>query len=154
MWAVGCLRGKNNSLLDSDFSPLKGTQVPKFTSNNTLTQIGDVVKLNTELIVYLLRKTSLTREEIGKLTPRQFNEIIKEVRYQESVEDYRNQFAAASLLAAIYNTIPRKKGSKVHKATDFISGDMPKRNKTDDSVDKLADEKRIRLPTKELRERK
>lgn len=109
--------------------------------------------MNTELIIYLLRKTSLTREEIGKLTPGQFMEIAKEVRYQESVEDYRNQFAVAALLAAIYNTIPRKKGSKVHKATDFISGDMPtRRNKADDSVDKLAADKGVRLPTKELKE--
>ena len=96
--------------------------------------------MNTESIVYLLRKTSLTREAIGKLTPGQFGEILKEVVYQESVDAFREQYAVASLLAAIYNTIPRKRGSKVFKAGDFLEGDMPERNpKTQSSLDKIAE---------------
>lgn len=108
--------------------------------------------MTTEQIVYLLRKTSLTRVEIGKLTPGQFQEIIKEVYFQESVEEWRRQYAIASLLAAIYNTIPRKRGSKSCKASDFLSGEMPTRN-SENTLEKLAEEKGIRLPTKELKNR-
>ena len=107
-----------------------------------------------EQIIYLLRKTSLTRSEIGKLSPSQFNEILKEVSFQESVENYQNQHGIASLLAAIYNTIPRKRGSKIYKSSDFLSGEMPERNpKPQDSIDKMAEEKGIQLPSKELRTR-
>ena len=110
--------------------------------------------MNTESIVYLLRKTSLTREAIGKLTPAQFNEILKEVYFQESVDNYRHQYSVASILAAIYNTIPRKRGSKTFKASDFLQGEMPQRNpKPKDSLDKMAEDKGVKLPSKELKER-
>lgn len=109
--------------------------------------------MTTEAIVYLLRKTNLTRSEIGKLSPAQFNEILKEVSYQDSVDEYRRQHSIASLLAAIYNTIPRKRGSKVFKASDFLQ-DMPERNpKPQDSIDKLTKDRGIQLPTKELKGR-
>lgn len=110
--------------------------------------------MNIEAIVYLARKLHWAREEIGKLTPRQFNEILKEIYYQESVDTYREQYSVASILAAIYNTIPRKRGSKVYKANDFLKGDMPGRNpKPQDSLDKMAEERGIKLPTKELKGR-
>ncbi len=104
---------------------------------------------NTEAIVYLLRKTSLTRAEIGKLTPSQFAEILKELYYQESVEEYRNQFNVAEVLAAVYNTIPRRQGSKVYKASDFLTGGPPERNpQPENTLDKMAEEKGIKLPTR------
>ena len=110
--------------------------------------------MNTEAICYLLRKTNLTREAIGKLTSAQFQEILKETYYQEATDEYRRQHSVASLLAAIYNTIPRKRGSKVLKASDFLKGDMPERNpKPQDSLDKMAEDRGIKLPTKELRSR-
>lgn len=109
--------------------------------------------MSTESIVYLLRKTNLTRSEIGQLTPIQFNEILKEVYFQESLDIYREQFVAASILAAIYNTIPRKRGSKVYKPSDFLKGEMPERNPTEDSIEKMAKEREVKLPTKELKER-
>ena len=108
---------------------------------------------STEAIIYLARKLHWTRAQIGALTPRQFNEILTEVYYQESVDEYRRQYAIASLLAAIYNTIPRKRGSKVLKASDFLKGDMPQRNQKKDILDELADKRGIKLPSKELRER-
>lgn len=108
--------------------------------------------MTTESIVYLLRKTSLTREGIGKFTPAQFAEIVKEAHFQESIEEWRRQYGIASLLAAIYNTIPRKRGSKILKASDFLLGEMPTRNK-ENTLEKLADEKGIRLPSKELKNR-
>ncbi len=105
--------------------------------------------LTTEQVVYLLRKTSLTRTEIGKLKPDQAIEILREVYFQESVDNYRNQHSVASLMAAIYNTIPRKAGIKTLQAKDFLNGDMPVRGgrKLTD-VDILAKEKGIRLPSK------
>lgn len=108
----------------------------------------------TESIVYLLRKTNLSLREIGNLTPLQFNETLKEAAFQESVDNYRNQYSIASLLAAIYNTIPRKRGSKIYRPNDFLKGDLPERNpKPQDSLDKMAEARGIKLPAKELKER-
>ncbi len=105
---------------------------------------------NTEAIIYLLRKTNLTLESIGKLTPVQFNTILKEVYFQESVDEWRNQHSVASLLAAIYNTIPQKPGHKALTAKDFLSGDMPTREgkRPDTNVEILAKQKGIILPSK------
>ena len=108
--------------------------------------------MNTEAICYLLRKTSLTRSEIGKLTPGQLNAILKEVSYQESADEYRRQHGIATILAAIYNTIPRKRGSKVLKASDFLAGEMPSRNPKNE-VEQLASKHNIKLPTREIKNR-
>jgi len=103
--------------------------------------------VNTEAICYLLRKTSLTRTEIGKLKPEQLQAIAKEVSFQESVEEYRRQHGLASILAAIYNTIPRKRGSRVLKASDFLNGEMPTREvKRLETLETLAKKKGIKLP--------
>lgn len=83
--------------------------------------------MNTEAICYLLRKTSLTLQDIGKLTPAKFKAILEEVYYQESVDNYIQMQHLASLLAAIYNTIPRKWGN-VLTSKDFLQGEEPKRN--------------------------
>jgi hypothetical protein len=106
--------------------------------------------MNTEAIVYLLRKTSLTRTEIGKLKPDQLQAIVKEVYYQESVDEYRKAHSIASILAAIYNTIPRKAGHKALTAKDFLDGDMPTRDgkRPDSNVEILAKQKGIILPSK------
>ncbi len=109
--------------------------------------------MSTEAICYLLRKTSLTRTEIGKLTPAQLNIIIKEVNFQESVDEYRKQHGIATILAAIYNTTPRKRGSKVLRASDFLSGEMPARNKPQNELEQLASKHNIKLPTKEIKNR-
>ena len=99
--------------------------------------------MNTEAIVYLMRKTTLTKSEIGKLKPAQFVEIVKEVQYQESLEDYRTQHSVASILAAIANTIPRKHG-KAYQARDFLSGKAPERVTV--PLEKMAEEEGIKLP--------
>ena len=106
--------------------------------------------MSTEAIVYLLRKTSLTRTEIGKLKPDQLQAIVKEVYYQESVDEYRKMHSVASILAAIYNTIPQKPGHKALTAKDFLSGDMPTREgkRPDSNIDILAKQKGIILPSK------
>ena len=105
--------------------------------------------MNTEAVVYLLRKTSLTLKDIGKLTPKQFYKLLKELYYQESIDEYRRQHSTASILAAIYNTIPRKSGHKALTAKDFLSGDMPTRDgKKPSLVNELALKKGIILPKK------
>jgi hypothetical protein len=109
--------------------------------------------VNTEQVVYLARKLHWTREEIGKLSPIQFNTILKELYYQESVDEWRRMHTVANILAAIYNTIPRKNRGAL-KAGDFLQGAMPQRGgKKQDSLEKLAVDKDIRLPKKELRGR-
>ncbi len=107
------------------------------------------LELNTEVICYLLRKTSLTRTEIGKLKPVQLNAIIKEVYYQENVDEYRKQYGIASILAAIYNTIPRK-SHRALTAKEFLSSDMPSREgkRPDANIEILAKQKGIILPNK------
>jgi len=106
--------------------------------------------MTTEAICYLLRKTSLTRSEIGKLKPDQLQAIVKEVYYQESVDEYRKMHSVASILAAIYNTIPQKPGHKALTAKDFLTGDMPSREgkRPDTNVEILAKQKGIILPSK------
>ena len=106
-----------------------------------------------EADVYIMRKTSLDRTEIGKLTPAEYNTLLRELYYQESVDQYRAQHSIASILAAIYNTIPRKRGSKQFKANDFLKGEMPQRNQKQDALDEIADKRGVKLPTKELKER-
>uniref|UniRef100_A0A6M3IPI8 Uncharacterized protein n=1 Tax=viral metagenome TaxID=1070528 RepID=A0A6M3IPI8_9ZZZZ len=105
--------------------------------------------MNNEAIIYLLRKTSLTRTEIGKLKPEQLNAVIKEVLYQEAVEEYQRQYSVASIMAAIYNTIPRK-SRKVFQAKDFLKGDIPTREpkRPNINVEVLAKQKGIILPSK------
>jgi hypothetical protein len=105
--------------------------------------------LSIEHIVYLLRKTSLNLQDIGRLTPRQFNELLKELYFQEAQDEYRKQHSTASLLAAIYNTIPRKAGHVPLQAKDFLSGDMPTRDgKHKSPVDDLAKRKGIKVPSR------
>ena len=109
--------------------------------------------MNTEAVIYIARKLHWTRSEIGKLSPVQFNEILRELYYQESVDEWRKMHTVASILAAIYNTIPRK-SHKSLAAKDFLSGDMPTRErkwrskKPDTNVEILAKQKGIILPSR------
>lgn len=103
--------------------------------------------MNTEAIVYLLRKTNLALKEIGKLTPIQFVAIVKEVQGQESREEYNKKYRTASLLAAIYNTIPRKRGSKVFTPKDFLLGrEQTTSGEAKSHIEKLAHDKDIIMP--------
>ena len=105
--------------------------------------------MTTETIVYIARKLHWTRTEIGELSPGQFNELLKELYYQESVDEYRKMHSTASILAAIYNTIPQKSGHKALTAKDFLSGDMPTRDgKRPSPIDELAKRKGIKIPSK------
>ena len=99
-----------------------------------------------EAIVYLARKLHWTLKEIGGLTPKQFNEIMEELQFQEAQERYREDHNVASILAAIANTIPSK-SHKTYKARDFLSYPEPKRiTEKEKSLEELAEEKGIQMP--------
>ena len=105
--------------------------------------------MNTESIIYIARKLKWSRAEIGQLSPVQFNNLLNELYFQESVDEWRKMHSVATLLAAIYNTIPRKKGSRPVKAKDFLSSEMPERHhKQEKTVDQMAEDKGIKLPNK------
>ncbi len=99
-----------------------------------------------EAVVYIARKLHWSRKEIGKLTPSQTNEIIKEIQFQESQEQYRQDYNVASVLAAIYNTIPTK-SHKVYKPRDFLGRAEPQRKtKKEKTLEELANDKGIKMP--------
>ena len=101
-----------------------------------------------EAIVYMARKLHWSRKEIGKLTPKQFNEIIEELQFQESQERYREDHNVASILAAIANTIPSK-SRRAYKAKDFLSYPEPRREIVKEkSLEELAEEQGIQVPQK------
>ena len=108
---------------------------------------GSILPSN-EYTVYVLRKTGMSKTELGELNLSQFYSLLKELYFQESVDEYRKVHTAASILAAIYNTIPQKAGHKPLQAKDFLSGDMPTRDSKQPSpVDKLAKKKGIKIPS-------
>lgn len=82
-------------------------------------------------IIYIARKLHWSRKEIGALMPPQFREIVNEIQRQEAQEEYNKNYRTASILAAIYNTIPRK-SRKVFSANDFLTGEKgEQRDNTD-----------------------
>ena len=100
-----------------------------------------------EHIVYLLRKTNLTIDEIRNLELSQFYQIVNETYFQESIDKWETQHNLASLLAAIYNTIPRGKAARQFSSKDFYDVERPSKvlkPKTD--LDSLAKEIGIKLP--------
>jgi hypothetical protein len=99
-----------------------------------------------EHIVRLLRKTTLTLEDIGKLSPSQFSSLLNEFYLQEGQDNWNNQHSVASIIAAIYNTIPRN-NHHVYVASDFLSSNKPIKD-MQTNVNSLAKEKGIRLPSK------
>ena len=99
---------------------------------------------HTEAIIYIARKLHWTLEEIGKLSPQQFYNILWELQTQEAQEEYQKNFRVASILAAIYNTIPRKSG-RVLKAEDFLISNKSE-GQTATNLEKLAKEEGIIMP--------
>lgn len=101
-----------------------------------------------EAVVYLARKLHWSRKEIGELTPGQFNELMEELQFQESQEQYRQDHAVASILATIYNTMPSK-SHRTYKPKDFLSSAEPRRHPAEEkSLEDIAKEKGIQMPQK------
>jgi len=104
-----------------------------------------------EYQIYLARKLGWSLSDIGKIhDPKAFYTILNEVYFQESQDEYRKMHSIASILAAIYNTIPQKPGHKALTSKDFLSGDMPTREgkRLDTNIEILAKQKGIILPSK------
>lgn len=103
-----------------------------------------------EIVVYMARKFGWSLRDIGKLTPSQFVSLYNELMFQESVNKWEERQNLAILLAAIYNTIPKSRGSKTFSAKDFYDIPRPTRGKEDErvmtEVDSRAGEAGIILP--------
>jgi len=103
-------------------------------------------------IAYLVRKTSLTLEQIGKLDREQFAAIFEEVQFQENQAEWVQANYLANIVAAIANTVPRR-SKRVYKAKDFLEISMPTRGgerKVQEDLSELAKKFGIKLPGKKL----
>jgi len=110
--------------------------------------------VNNETIIYLLRKTSLTRTEIGKLTLDQYTTLLKEVYYQESVEEYWQNYKWAAIMALLKTLVGiYTKHPKNYQVKDFLKGEAPTRNKPQNELEELASKHNVKLPTKEIKNR-
>lgn len=96
-------------------------------------------------VAFLARKLGWTLAEIRSLSPQQARDIVAEVRYQEQMEEYKHNQGLAMLLAAIYNTIPRKRGSRVFRMQDFLTSDQPRRQ-SEPTYRELAEKLGIKYP--------
>ena len=102
-----------------------------------------------EHIVYVLRKTGMSKTELGKLNLSQFYTLLKELYFQENVDRHNHLTELALLLSTITNApIPRKAWSG-KSSKDFYLGDMPTRDgKQPSPVDELAKKKGVKIPSK------
>lgn len=98
-------------------------------------------------ILYIARKLGWSREEIGKLSPNQFNEIFSELIFQEQQDEYQKNHRVASLMATIVNCTPRK-DTRRYKASDFI-GNPPQRGDNKISSLELAKQRGLKVPSRE-----
>ncbi len=97
-------------------------------------------------IAYLVRKTSLSLTDIGKLKPGKFWKLLEEVAYQESVVEYNTARMVATIMASIANTIPSKSG-RDHKTGEFMAIDFPKRAEAPGkNLESLAAKAGIKMP--------
>lgn len=99
-----------------------------------------------DIVVYIARKLHWPRETIGKLSPAQLIVTFNHLQQQESQEEYNKNYRTASLMAAIYNTIPRKRGSKVFTPKDFLPEREQGGGKSQNNLEKMASEKGIIMP--------
>ncbi len=114
------------------------------------------MKNGTWATAFLLRKTSMTMEDIGSLGPEQFKDLVDEVYYQEAADEYQKLMYLGNILAAIANTVHRK-NNRTYKADDIIKTKPPKRASEQgkasekEELEALAERFGIRLPGKEMK---
>lgn len=105
----------------------------------------------TPLVVYLLRKTSLSLTEIKLMRLPQLLELFDEVKFQEASDDYVSATYVANIMASIANTIPTKSG-RGHKASEFLQSEPPTREDktgtTKQAIEGMAEKVGITLPGK------
>jgi len=109
-------------------------------------QIGEL-----ELVVRVARGTGWTLREIGELSPAQLYAIARELLRQESQEEHNQTYATASILAAIYNTMPRKSPNML-TAEDFLTSKEGKTETGTTNLARLAKEQGIEMPKKTRRD--
>lgn len=98
-----------------------------------------------EIVCFLLRKTSLTLTEIGKLGILQVMKIYNEVMLQENQERWESQYNLAYLVSHIHNAMPRGRNSKIWKVEDFYNIPRPS-HKKEIVKDNLAEKLGIKMP--------
>ena len=115
------------------------------------------MKNSTYAVAFLLRKTGMTLTEIRSLELPQLRELFAEVFYQDSVAEYQAANIAASIMATITNTVPRKGGGSV-KASDFLVMECPRRTGSDaqpspeEELRAMANKFNIKLPPREMKD--
>ena len=102
------------------------------------------IEQENEMVVYIARKLHWSRETIGRLSPAQLAVTFNHLQKQESQEEYNKNYRTASLMAAIYNTIPRKT-HKVFTPKDFLP-EREQSGKSQDKLEKMAEEVDIIMP--------
>jgi len=101
--------------------------------------------LNTEQLVYIVRKTSLTLEDIGKFSPRQAIDFFKELLQQEQEDKYELYTILNTLLSVIHNAPISK--PRIMKPNDFYQIKRHKRQEIQkDLLTSLCEKKGIKLP--------
>ena len=75
-----------------------------------------------EGIIYIARKLGWTRKEIGKLSPSQFNAILRELQRQETQDEDKKDYRVASLLAMMANCAQSK---RTYQPKDFLRNERP-----------------------------
>jgi len=90
--------------------------------------------------------------------PAQFQSLLEEVAFQESLQEYKMANYVANILAAIANTVPRK-GGHTYKSSDFLGSKEPRRAVSGEPVtgsmeelEALAKKFNIKLPAKEMKD--
>ena len=96
-----------------------------------------------EGIVYIARKLGWSRKEIGKLSPSQFNAILKELQRQEIQDEARKDYRVASLLAMMANCT---QGKRVYQPKDFLRNEHPIEQTEYTNIMELARQKGIKIP--------
>lgn len=78
----------------------------------------------------------LKPDEFWRLTWGEYYRMVRGYNRRSKLSGY----STASVLAAIYNTIPRKKGSQPYTAEDFMRSEQPRQ-----AVSELTEEERLKI---------
>jgi hypothetical protein len=98
-----------------------------------------------ESIVYVLRKTSLTLNDIGELSPEQFKDLYRELLQQESEERFDRYSFYNVLLSTIHNA-PISKPRIMNQNEFYQLREPHKVEKPKNTLKDLAQKKGIKLP--------
>jgi hypothetical protein len=112
--------------------------------------IGLTEEQKLEMVITIASKTGWSREDIGLLSPLQFLKVYNEVQFQNSIDKWEVQYNLANVISAIYNTIPRSKGSQPVTAEQIYPTLRPVRDgeiqRKKETLESQAEDIGIKLP--------